>query len=79
MRPAGICSASGKVGYANQAGAELMIDLLNAKGHAVCEVYKCGRCGNWHLTSMPRADVRRPSFGRRLLNRFRASFEVWPA
>lgn len=78
MRPEGICFYSRKVGYPNEGCAKTMLSYLRGQGSDVSRIYECPQCGNWHLTSMP-LDAWCPGFGRRMLNRIRESFRVWPA
>lgn len=52
MKPEGLCPASGKVGYANEDGARVMLDYFKGQGRDLTGAYECRHCGNWHLTSM---------------------------
>jgi hypothetical protein len=54
MKPL-VCCPSGKVGYSNRAGAEVMRDYLRSLGREINDTYRCSRCGNWHLTKMAQA------------------------
>jgi hypothetical protein len=45
--------ASGKIGYENATSAENALVWLRRKGRDEQRVYRCGRCGYWHLTSIP--------------------------